>query len=182
MFFRIHLPSLVRRSRPLRLDPRLPPRWCRGQISPYKPTLKRPLRGNGPLWCLVEEMHPDHCGPPRWGVHGGAQGRLEQHPEARYRPRGCGNPARYHPSRRGGISGGGDRPLRQGPPALRRSQRPTAAGASNGKWLRGPEQEEDVTWLNLATGRLRNQSSHSVPAPRDSQSGCRYSILKLDVA
>jgi hypothetical protein len=52
------------RRGPLHVDLRPPPRWCWGEIGPYKPTLKRPLRGKGPLWCLVEQMHPDQCGPP----------------------------------------------------------------------------------------------------------------------
>ena len=66
----------MRRRGPLHVDLRPPPRWCRGEIGPYEPTLKRPLRGDGPLRCLVEQLHPDHCGPPGGVLTAECKGRL----------------------------------------------------------------------------------------------------------
>jgi hypothetical protein len=64
MFFCIHLPGLVGRSRPVKVGPAWSSRRRRRQAGSYEPTLECSHRGDGSSRRLREKLHPDQASPP----------------------------------------------------------------------------------------------------------------------
>jgi hypothetical protein len=64
MFFRIHLPGLMGRGRPVQVDPRRATRRGWGQIGAHEPTLERSFRGNRLSRGHEEQLHTDQASSP----------------------------------------------------------------------------------------------------------------------
>jgi hypothetical protein len=76
MFFRIHLPGLVGRGRPVEMGLYSSSRRGRRQAGSYEPTLERSRRGDGSFRRLLKELHPDQASPPSGVLSAQAHGGL----------------------------------------------------------------------------------------------------------
>ena len=180
----------MRGGRPVQVDPRRSARRGRGQVGADEPSLERPLRGDGPPRCLLEQLHADQAGSPG-GMLCGAASRRPGRPRGvppRW-PRGGGNPEGCRRGRGGETAGGTGARWDRANPWSQRSGGCRGPVAKAGRSPDGSGQGWEAAWSNLVKSWAWDQPtpyctavvgrSNLVSGFRD-QTSCRVTVERRD--